>query len=157
MTPLGPQNKTPHDIPRILRYIYIYIFQHLQSHSPNLALGTSAFLDLICCHGGVNQKNDSEEGQGKDRLSRSVHMGVSKNRGGPPKSSILIRFPLINHPFWGTTIFGNAHIFYFLNPRQITQLKVMKRGKIRADTRCNEYTQGVFIKKYNRGYGLKHS
>ena len=27
-------------------------------------------------------------------------MGVSKNRGGPPKSSILIGFSLINHPFW---------------------------------------------------------
>ncbi len=27
-------------------------------------------------------------------------MGVSKNRGGPPKSSILIRFSIINHPFW---------------------------------------------------------
>ena len=33
-------------------------------------------------------------------------MGVSKNRG-TPKSSILIGFSLINHPFWGTTIFGN--------------------------------------------------
>ena len=38
------------------------------------------------------------------------HMGVSKNRG-TPKSSILIGFPLINHPFWGTTIFGNTHMF----------------------------------------------
>ena len=34
---------------------------------------------------------------------------VSKNRG-TPKSSILIRFSIINHPFWGTTIFGNTHI-----------------------------------------------
>ena len=38
------------------------------------------------------------------------HMGVSKNRG-TPKSSILIRFSIINHPFWGTTIFGNIHCF----------------------------------------------
>ena len=36
-------------------------------------------------------------------------MGVSKNRG-TPKSSILIGFSIINHPFWGTTIFGNTHI-----------------------------------------------
>ena len=34
------------------------------------------------------------------------YMGVSKNRG-TPKSSILIGFSLINHPFWGTPIFGN--------------------------------------------------
>ena len=38
------------------------------------------------------------------------HLGVSKNRGGPPKSSILIGFSLINYPFWGTPIFGNIHL-----------------------------------------------
>ena len=27
-----------------------------------------------------------------------------------PKSSILIGFSIINHPFWGTSIFGNTHI-----------------------------------------------
>ncbi len=33
-------------------------------------------------------------------------MGVSKNNG-TPKSSILIGFSLINHPFWGvSSIFG---------------------------------------------------
>ena len=37
------------------------------------------------------------------------HMGVSKNRG-TPKSAILIGFSIINHPFWGTPIFGNTHI-----------------------------------------------
>ena len=30
--------------------------------------------------------------------------------GFPPKSSILIGFSIINHPFWGTPIFGNTHI-----------------------------------------------
>ena len=31
-----------------------------------------------------------------------VHMGVSKKIGvGPPKSSILIRFSIVNHPFFG--------------------------------------------------------
>ena len=32
--------------------------------------------------------------------------------GGTPKSSILIGFSIINHPFWGTTIFGNTHMFH---------------------------------------------
>ena len=32
------------------------------------------------------------------------HMGVSVN-GGTPKSSILIGFSIINHPFWGTPNF----------------------------------------------------
>ena len=36
-------------------------------------------------------------------------MGVSKNNG-TPKSSILIGFYIVNHPFWGTPIFGNTHI-----------------------------------------------
>ena len=37
-------------------------------------------------------------------------MDVSENRG-TAKSSILIRFSIINSPFWGTPIFGNPHIF----------------------------------------------
>ena len=39
------------------------------------------------------------------------HVGVSKNTG-TPKSSILIGFSIINHPFWGTSIFGNTHVFF---------------------------------------------
>jgi len=39
-----------------------------------------------------------------------TYMGVSE-KGGTPKISILIGFSTINHPFWGTPIFGNPHIF----------------------------------------------
>ena len=39
-------------------------------------------------------------------------MGVSKNRG-TPKSSILIGFSIVNHPFWDISIFGNTHIIFF--------------------------------------------
>ena len=42
-----------------------------------------------------------------------VYMGVSWN-SGTPKSSILIGFFIINHPFWGTTIFGNTHIYIYM-------------------------------------------
>ena len=38
-------------------------------------------------------------------------MGVSKNNG-TPKSSILIGVFIINHPFWGTPIFGNIHVAF---------------------------------------------
>ena len=38
------------------------------------------------------------------------YMDVSEN-SGTPKSSILIGFSIIIHPFWGTPIFGNIHIF----------------------------------------------
>ena len=40
-----------------------------------------------------------------------IPVGVSKNKG-TPKSSILIGFSIIDHPFWGPTpIFGNTHVF----------------------------------------------
>ncbi len=41
-------------------------------------------------------------------------MGVSKN-SGTPKSSILIGFSIINHPFSGTPIFANTHIYWTKN------------------------------------------
>ena len=40
----------------------------------------------------------------------ATYVGVSKNRG-TPKSSTLIGFSIINHPFWGTPVFGNIHVF----------------------------------------------
>ena len=45
-----------------------------------------------------------EKGQLQD-----VNVGVSKNRG-TPKSSILIGFSIINHPFRATPIFGKTHV-----------------------------------------------
>ena len=46
-------------------------------------------------------------------LKFPINMGVSLN-GGTPKSSILIGFSILNHPFWGTPIFGNTHITHLL-------------------------------------------
>ena len=40
-------------------------------------------------------------------------MDVSENNG-TPTSSILIGFSIINHPFWGTTIFGNTLMIHFV-------------------------------------------
>ena len=42
------------------------------------------------------------------------HLDVSEN-SGTPKSSILIGFSIINHPFWGTPIFGNTHLGFLLS------------------------------------------
>ena len=36
-------------------------------------------------------------------------MDVSENKL-PPKSSILVGFSIIHHPFWGTPIFGNTRV-----------------------------------------------
>ena len=49
-----------------------------------------------------------------DKMSKR-HMDVSENRG-TPKSSISKGFSIINHPFWGTTIFGNTHIMEKYGP-----------------------------------------
>ena len=54
------------------------------------------------------------------KSSECSHLGVSKKRG-TPKSSILIGFSIINHPFWGTSIFGLTPISFvsavlFFNP-----------------------------------------
>ena len=50
------------------------------------------------------------------------YMGVSKNRG-TPKSSILIGFSIINHPFWGIPIFGNTHMGVWQSRRCIDQIR----------------------------------
>ena len=43
------------------------------------------------------------------KLHLFAKMGVSKNRG-TPKSYMLIRFSIINHPFWGAPIFGSTQM-----------------------------------------------
>ena len=40
------------------------------------------------------------------------YMGVEPKIGAPPNHPTLIGFSIVNHPFWGTTIFGNTHIQY---------------------------------------------
>ena len=51
-------------------------------------------------------------------------MGVEpKIKVFPPKSSILIGFSIINHPFWGTPIFGNTQIYVQSNLRSIQDFR----------------------------------
>ena len=45
---------------------------------------------------------------------RLVHIWVFPKIGIPPNHPILISFSIIHHPFWGTTIFGNIHLFIFI-------------------------------------------
>ena len=66
-------------------------------------------------------------------LWTSWDMDASEN-SGTPKSSILIGFSIINHPFWGTPIFGNTHMFFsWLEPSTVPELVCLKHlsGKIR--------------------------
>ena len=50
----------------------------------------------------------SSDHRAPPRVSFAVYGCFQKK--GTPKSSILIRFSIISHPFWGTPIFGNIHI-----------------------------------------------
>ena len=61
-------------------------------------------------------KHRSWRNSGRDywmRVEYTVYMDVSEN-SGTPKSSVLIGFSIRNHPFWGTPIFTNIHIYVLL-------------------------------------------
>ncbi len=73
-------------------------------------------------------------------------MGVSKNNC-TPKSSILIGFSIINHPFWGTTLVVNTHI-----PSSGTFLHHLHHHRINIDGSAglftdDEITENVSINK----------
>ncbi len=66
----------------------------------------------------VDEHKDDDGGGDVDDI-----IWVFPKIGVPPKSSILIGFSLINHPFWGTTIFGNTHILQNMKVNMITMTK----------------------------------
>ena len=74
--------------------------------------------------GGIQPQNDGKKVEVRELSCPSpkfspwlnvnallFYMDVSERRG-TPKSSVLIGFSIINHSFWGTTIFGNIHIIH---------------------------------------------
>ena len=61
----------------------------------------------------IPHKNQSQALKYVFFFSQKPHLDVSEN-SGTPKSSILIGFSSINHPFWGTPIFGNTHFLPLL-------------------------------------------
>ena len=64
-------------------------------------------------------------------------MDVSENNG-TPKSSILIGFSTINHPFWGNLNFGNTHI-----QKQTSQKKIQVLGGPRYSWELHTYIPGT--------------
>ena len=54
-------------------------------------------------------------------------MDVSKIRG-TPKSSILIEFSIINHPFWDTTTFGNTYMAHHYEVGEQTNPLAMEKS-----------------------------
>ena len=89
-------------------------------------------VQYMCCSSlfnltkrGSNQIDDIDDRPiSTSKLSQSTRVGkphgcFPKIVGFPPKSSTLIGFSIINHPFWGTTIFGNTHIFLMVLVRSL--------------------------------------
>ena len=89
-------------------------------------------------------------------------MDVSEN-SSTPKSSILIGFSIINHPFWGTHIFGNTHMIScssFLEgpfPWQAVcwtninhgQLEIVRNFRLMISTACGmSFSSYVFDRLY---------
>ena len=66
-------------------------------------------IDLCIPFGWHHLRESPGKVGNKNSMANYIYMGVSKN-SGTPKSSILIGFSIVNHPFWGTPIFGNTHI-----------------------------------------------
>ena len=60
---------------------------------------------------GVDRWIEADEETSQDNETMNRHMGVSKNMGKPPKSSILIGFSIINHPFWGFSPYFWKHLY----------------------------------------------
>ena len=57
---------------------------------------------------------------------------VFPKNSGTPKSSILIGFSIINHPFWGIPIFGNTHMFSMENDHQKGHMSFPPRRWLRC-------------------------
>ncbi len=71
----------------------------------------------------------------KTWFSSGKNMGVSKNMGTPPESSILMGFSIINHPFWGTPIFGSIHMVVF----KFSMLRFWRLGNFHDWMWCLEF------------------
>ena len=82
------------------------------NHVPN---GPNLWATVVCCSLVKPDRWPSQAASSEPATPLlAIHIGkrnVWISYGiGTPKSSILIGFSIINHPFWGTPIFGNTHI-----------------------------------------------
>ena len=60
-------------------------------------------------HMGQSFQQNNKKIEHKKKLAQKTSCGCFRKYWSP-KSSILIGFSIINHPFWGTPIFGNTHV-----------------------------------------------
>ena len=75
-------------------------------------------------------------------------MDVSEN-SGTPKSSILIGCSIINHPFWGISIFGNTHLRVTRYLRRYAEEVQLTLNLLRCFLLPNPQTRNLFISEIN--------
>ena len=77
----------------------------------------------VACQGGIPSRDPDWSGRTKCQHASDLENLWESRKFSPkviwvfpkigvytPKSLILIGFSIINHPFWGTSIFGNIHM-----------------------------------------------
>ncbi len=74
------------------------------------------------------------------------NLGVSKNMGKPPKSSILTGLSIINHSFWGTPIFGNTHLLSIDTPPRSLTARPLKNDGLKMNFLLGRPIFGVYVK-----------
>ena len=91
--------------------LYVCIFTDATKHGPCALPSTCWTTTRLSCARSISVGSSNyashcwlPQGPRGNSWTLNKHMDVSENRG-TPKSSILIRFSIINHPFWGIHIF----------------------------------------------------
>ena len=69
----------------------------------------------------------------------------------PPKSSILIGFSIINHPFWGTTILGNPHLLFC---SCFSKIVGVQKTSMAENTTCSRFPMAGFAVTFCRNLGF---
>ena len=120
----APQTNTEHQTNTTLFSMHVKMNQHILRYTSSEFIdsftwlqrfGTSNSQSSCCCSSDNSSKHSCNStwiprcNTLENFHSWKQNMGVCKNNG-TPKSSILIWFSIINHPFWDTPIFGNTHM-----------------------------------------------
>ena len=116
-------------------------------------IGTSDFCATPGGPGGDSTRQCSISGYQVICKINCAYGCQPKNRGGPPKSSILIGFSIINHPFWGTPFLETP--IYMFNKR-IVYLK-LTCSYIRLPYSTQIQHEHIFLHMFFFRYGFSSS
>ena len=82
-------------------------------------------------------------------ISCLAPMWMFPKMGVTPKSSNLIGFSIVNHPFWGTPIFGNTHVLFKSFPPPWLAARTVKLWDVEKGQILRLY---ILVLGVNRGH-----